>query len=74
MASVTKIKEVLAITTTAEELRKLADKVERSATAAKLGHSTLVEVWVGAGIDIEFHFDQEAIRCTRSSFEQKALA
>lgn len=45
------------------DLRRIADQMEAWAAGAPLpGASTLATVWAGDGVNVEFHFDQEAGR------------
>jgi hypothetical protein len=56
MAMVVKYPQVILISTTPEELRKLADKLEEKGKAAEWGKDCTVERWFDVKGEVEIHF------------------
>lgn len=63
MAHVAVLPRVFLVTTTPDELRKLAVRMEKAVLSVKLGDICWVETWHGKDCSIQFHFDQED--CTK---------
>lgn len=62
MSNIHNLPNQVLLTTTPDELRKLADKMEQAVKVAVLGQTTIVTVWHGKETELHFSFDQE--KCT----------
>lgn len=58
MAQIVKGSEQIHLFTTPEELRKLADKMEKRLTVVKMGESLIIETWIGDKVDLIITYAQ----------------
>lgn len=61
MATLNRFPQRICVTCTPDELRKLADKMEKKILLTELGEDTLVETWKTNEFELMFYFDQEKV-------------
>lgn len=59
MASLNLMPKQVLVTCSPEELRNLADQMEKTQRVVKLGETTIIGKWYGAGVELLWSFDQE---------------